>query len=317
MKYSKFEYILLEKWDAFLIIIFLLYSTSLNAFLHNTEIENREKRITVVIPSYNNAAWCQKNLNSIFCQKYTNFKVIYVDDHSTDSTTQLVAGYVQDCGRDIQVIDFDDSDVGGIVEAAALFSQLVNQEDHFFTLVRNVNRRGPLENLYRMVHSCQDEDIVVTVDGDDWLYHSNVFQELNEVYSRGHVWFTHGTLIEYPNNVVAWCEPIKAETIAEHSYRSHKCPSHLRTCYTWLFKKIQLEDLLYGENFFPMTGDMAIMFPLAEMAAERHAFIKNVNYVYNISNPINENKVDPNLQNFFDGYIRSKRPYQRLPEQMD
>ncbi len=303
---------------AILLADILFCLTSLDAaFLLNSSKENGEKMITVVIPSYNNERWYQNNLNSIFKQHYSNFRIIYVDDHSTDSTAQLVADYVVDCGKDIQVIDFDDNIAGGISDATALFSQLVNREYHFFTLVRNVNRRGPLANIYRMIHSCRDEDITVTVDGDDWLYHPFVFQELNEIYSLGHVWYTHGTLLEYPNNIVAWCEPIKPETIAQHSYRSEKCPSHLRTCYAWLFKKIELEDLLYEGQFFIMTGDMAIMFPLAEMAAEHHAFIENLNYIYNMTNPINANKVDPNLQNFFDAYIRAKKPYHRLPEQMN
>ena len=61
-----------------------------------------------------------------------------------------------------------------------------------------------------------------------------------------------------------------------------------------------------------MTGDMAIMYPLLEMAAERHLFINHVNYIYNIANSLNENKVNAALQNRLDAYIRSMPPYQRL-----
>jgi hypothetical protein len=189
---------------------------------------------------------------------------------------------------------------------------MVNAQSHKFTLVSNVNRCGGLCNIYRAVHCCKNNEIIVTLDGDDFFYHDKVLAELNEVYSNKEVWYTHGSLMEYPAGHVTWCEPIKPEVIATHSYRKGKCPSHLRTFYTWLFKKIKLEDLLYEGNFFPMTWDMAMMFPMAEMAAERHAFIKEPNYVYNMATPFNDNKVDPDLQNRLDKIIRNKTPYKRL-----
>ena len=61
-----------------------------------------------------------------------------------------------------------------------------------------------------------------------------------------------------------------------------------------------------------MTWDQAIMFPMIEMAAERHAFIPEVTYVYNVVNPINDNKVDPQLQRDLEEFIRSRQPYERL-----
>jgi len=57
------------------------------------------------------------------------------------------------------------------------------------------------------------------------------------------------------------------------------------------------------------------MYPLAEMASERHAFIKQVLYIYNMSNPINDNRVNAQLQNELDAWIRKKTPYSRLSEQ--
>jgi cellulose synthase/poly-beta-1,6-N-acetylglucosamine synthase-like glycosyltransferase len=37
----------------------------------------------------------KRNLNSIFQQDYTNYKVFYVDDNSEDKTAQLVKDYVK------------------------------------------------------------------------------------------------------------------------------------------------------------------------------------------------------------------------------
>jgi hypothetical protein len=59
---------------------------------------------------------------------------------------------------------------------------------------------------------------------------------------------------------------------------------------------------------------MAIMLPMLEMAGERHYFVKNVNYRYNTLNSLNDNKIDPPLQRFFDAYVRNIAPYERLSE---
>jgi hypothetical protein len=51
---------------------------------------------------------------------------------------------------------------------------------------------------------------------------------------------------------------------------------------------------------------------MIEMAGERHAFIPNIMYVYNIANPVNDNKVNPQLQRDLEARIRSMPPYERL-----
>ena len=90
--------------------------------------------------------------------------------------------------------------------------------------------------------------------------------------------------------------------------------SHLRTFYAALFKKIKLEDLLYEGEFFPMASDLAMMFPMLEMSGNHAHFIKEVLYLYNRSNPLNDHKVDLKLQNACALYARKLPPYKRLKE---
>lgn len=189
-----------------------------------------------------------------------------------------------------------------------------NKVNHRVDVIVNQKRMGALANLYHAIHSCEDDEIIVTVDGDDWLQHKNVLKDLNTLYSTQNIWLTHGRLIEYPNNVSAWCEPFPQHIIEKNDFRKFKCASHLRTFYAWLFKKIQIEDLQYEGDFFIMTWDMAMMYLMLEMAGERHAFVSNINYVYNTINPINDNKVNANYQNFLDRLIRNMPPYSRLDD---
>lgn len=268
--------------------------------------------MVIVTTSYNNMKWIEKNINSILFQQYRNYRVIYINDASQDGTGNEVERLIKKARLDYQVIDFDDYQSDDIEKTTRCFAEAVNHESHFFTLVNNVNRCGGLCNHYRAIHSCLDNEVIVSLDADDWFSNKNVLRRLNAVYQAPDVWFTHGSLIEHPSGSTNWCEPIPSEIIERNEYRKFKCPSHLKTFYAWIFKKIELQDLLWNGKFFPMTWDMAMMYPICEMAGERHAFIKEINYVYNMENSLNDNKVDPYLQNELDRFIRNKPAYSRL-----
>ncbi len=293
-----------------LLLLTLLFTSHLFAD------SNEEKAIVVVIPSYKNSAWCSWNLNSVLEQDYTNFRVIYIDDNSPDKTADKVEILVKNHSRcknsPINKIIFDDHHSKDILKVTEEFEAQVNQNSSFFSLIVNKNRSGALANLYRAIWSCLDEEIVVTLDGDDWFADLQVLKRLNKAYQTKNIWLTHGNMIEYPSGSNAWSEPIPPQIIAKNTFRSFKCPSHLRTFYAWLFKNIKLEDLLYNGEFFSMTWDMAMMYPMIEMCGDRHAFIAAPNYVYNMTNPINDNKVNAELQRTLDRYIREQSPYPKL-----
>lgn len=254
------------------------------AMLFGGVLTAKERPMVIVIPSYNNAKWYKRNLESVFNQKYSNYRICYVDDASTDGTGELVQEFVQKEGMDKKVI-----------------------------LVRNQSRLGAMENFYKTIHRyIRDHEIVVSLDGDDWLYNNHVLQTINNTYAKGNIWLTHGTLIEWPQKVVSWSQSIPKKIVRKNAFRSFRCPSHMRTFYAWLFKKIRKEDLMIDGKFFPMTCDMAQMFPMIEMAGERHAFIKKITYVYNVGTPLNDNKVNAQLQRDLDVIIRNMPPYERL-----
>lgn len=249
-----------------------------------------EKPLVVVIPSYNNIQWYEKNLSSVFMQKYSNYRVVYVDDGSPDGTADAVEEYVTQMGKWDQ-----------------------------FLIIRNSKRLGsPLANHYNaIVNHCYDEEIVLCLDGDDWFSHDGVFSTINKAYSTEKIWATHGTLREYPNGSTAWSIPVPSETIKKNAFRTYRCPSHLKTFYAWLFKKINIEDLQYKGEFFKATGDQAMMFPIVEMAGYRHKFISEVLYIYNMSNPLGESIVSTQLQRDMEAVVRARKPYLPLEDGYD
>jgi len=236
--------------------------------------------ITIVVPGYNNIKWYKKNIDSINAQIYNNFNAIYMDDCSTDGTANKVANYV--------------SDIKNI------------------TFVRNQNRVGALQNLYTMIHSCDDDDVIVTLDADDWLHNPNVLSRVAREYDNNTL-LTYGQYIEHPSGTLGCSRQIPQNIIDNASYRqSGWYSSHLRTFKAKLFKSIKKEDLMHGGKFFASAWDLAMMFPMLEMAGNRAKFISDILYVYNMANPLNDHKIDPKQQQSFARIIRQRPKYHQL-----
>lgn len=242
-------------------------------------------KFVIVIPSYNNEEWCQKNLHSALRQNYSNYRVIYTDDCSTDNTRSNIQEYLKE-----------------------------NDKENKVELVLNEKRLGAMNNMYNMVHNCEDDEVIVVLDGDDWLAHSNVLSVLNSRYSSGNVWMTYGQYKSYPDGRIGCSRQIPQNIIQKNLFRRYQwCSSHLRTYYTWLFKKIRPKDLQDDNGkWLEMTSDLAAMFPMLEMAGERQVFIPDILYIYNYTSPLNDAKVDINKQQNLERKIRSMRPYQRI-----
>lgn len=243
------------------------------------------KKIAVVIPSYNNRQWYKQNLFSLCTQDYDNFRAIYVDDCSTDKTGELVEKWIAD-----------------------------NNFDDRIHLVRNPIRVGAMQNLYDIIHSCDDNEIVIILDGDDWFAHDRVLKKISTVYSDQNCWMTYGQYMSWPDNVLGYSKQIPSNIIDTNNFRGYEwCSSHLRSFYTWLFKMIKKEDLIGPcGTFYRMAWDQAMMFPMLEMSGYRAQFVRDILYIYNEANPMNDFKVNRQLQQNLEAVIRSQKRYERL-----
>jgi glycosyltransferase involved in cell wall biosynthesis len=243
------------------------------------------KKIAVIIPSYNNRQWYELNLSSVVAQDYQNFRVIYVDDCSSDGTGELVEQFVADCNSGILI-----------------------------RLIRNPVRLGALHNLYTTIHSCDDDEVVILLDGDDWFAHNGVLKKINEVYVNLDCWMTYGQYRSWPDNLIGCSRKIPFGIIEANSFRENEwSSSHLRSFCAWLFKLIKRQDLITPcGTFYPMAWDQAIMFPMLEMSGHRAEFISEVLYIYNAANPINDCKTDRQLQRRLETLIRTQKRYDRL-----
>jgi len=250
---------------------------------------NTDRKFVIVIPSYKNEKWVEKNITSALNQNYNFYRVIFIDDCSPDNTFEVAQNVIKKLNSQIKT-----------------------------TLIKNQVRKGALCNLYNAIHSCADDEIIVTLDGDDWLAHDNVLSFLNTVYKSGDTWMTYGQYKNWPDGGKGLCKQIPKHIIDSNAYRAHEwCSSHLRTFYAWLFKSIKLEDFRYqDQEFMSMAWDMTMCFPMLEMSKNHHKFIPDILYIYNLENPLNDHKVNKKLQQDTDAFVRAKNKYQpKLPEQ--
>ncbi len=245
-----------------------------------------EKPFVITVPSYRNAEYYEKNLRSIFEQKYSNYRVIYVDDASPDQTYEKVKEYV-------------------------------TEEDqwHRFTLLKNEKNRGAMYNHVQMSQYYRNDEIVVMLDGDDFFASDHVLQELNHYYANPDVWVTYGQYITYPDYKIGLCKPMRFSDLKKGNIRDLPwVTSALRTFYGGLFRRINVEDFLYEGSFLPMSCDLAYMFPIVEMAREHVYFTQDVSYIYNRETGLNDDIRSRSKQVFFEGLIRAKSRYAPLAE---
>jgi GT2 family glycosyltransferase len=52
-----------------------------------------DPRVSVIIPTYNRAAWVAEAVASVLAQTYRDFEVLAVDDGSTDATLEALAPF--------------------------------------------------------------------------------------------------------------------------------------------------------------------------------------------------------------------------------
>jgi glycosyltransferase involved in cell wall biosynthesis len=230
---------------------------------------------------YNCQDYIERCLSTIMSQTFKNFKCYITDDLSTDNSVKLIEEFIKNDDR--------------------------------FILVKNKTKLfqpGNYDNILRNFENIDDNDVVVEIDGDDWLPDSKVLERINNVYSDDNVWIANGSF-KYPNGMVGFSS--KQENL-DNLRNSRFTASHMRTWRVFLWRKIKQEDLKEEDGiYWKVTGDLSFMFPMLEMSGNEHyRYMSEINYVYNDANPLNDHKIDLSLVNIIADKIRKKPKYDKL-----
>ena len=198
--------------------------------------------------------------------------------------------------------------------------------DERILVERSPTRRLSLHNTLVGIKTIalDPEDVIVTLDADDWLAHPGVLDALEPYYADPEVWLTYGSHRRWKDKLahrMNW--KVKRgiareipDVIARGGYfrQFEFVSSHLRSFKRFLWDGIRDEDLRDDDGeYWKAAPDHAFMFPLLEMAgADRIRYIHEMLYVYNNSNPLSEHRSIPVDQLLAACKMRAKVPYKML-----
>ena len=254
--------------------------------------EDMETRFKLVVPVYCAEKYIEKCLVSIINQRYQNYSCVIVDDASLDRTAEKINN---------------------------IMKSLPDHIRNKFSLMKRTHNVGALENIIAGVNrlKCEPDDVILLIDGDDFLYSTEVLGYLNEVYKANpELLLTWGDYIQTSDNQRGVCGDIR---VPIESYRKDVygwCTSHLRTFKFRLYILIKDKDMR-DENgkYYAMSWDLCLLFPMLEMAGkDRIKYLNKILYCYCNENALNDHVKDLRLQLAQAMEIRSKPPYKYVKE---
>lgn len=188
----------------------------------------------VVTPAFNCESNIEQTINTVVAQSYNNWRMIVIDDVSTDQTSEVV--------KEI--------------------SSRYNLGDKL-SVVRREEKYGEVRNTYDIHENhCEENDVIVRLDGGDWITDNDCFYILNSLYNQydpAVMWTAHRWEYNLQQNISNNLNP--AISAYEHPWVS----SHLKT-----FRKSTM-DGINKQNYMDDNGDwimiacdQAVFLPMLE-----------------------------------------------------
>ena len=254
------------------------------------EPRNIQKSIGVITTVYNAENYIQKCILSVAQQDYGYYHMWIVDDASTDNTVKIARDTI-----------------------AALPAEVRRN----FSVIKNKRNVGALKNQYDMLKETRNDDIVMILDGDDWLVNDpNIFNMYNNLYHDG-AQFTYGSCWSVVDNIPLVAQPYPPEIKETKQYRNYKFNwnmpyTHLRTFDPKLVDNLNAEEHLKIDGQWPKAGgDTALFYYLIESADPKAVVcVPDIVYNYNDANPLCDFRINGEEQNkTADKVISTKSPF--------
>ena len=240
-----------------------------------------DNKFVFIIPFRNVKNFIGDCANSIIQQKYKNWIAVFCDDESTDNTIKYIPN------------------------------------DKRFIIRRNEKRMTALPNIHFSImdSNLNDEDVIVILDGDDFLLRKDVLDIVNNLYQDDTL-LTYGQYV-YPNGQIGHCRAYTEDTFKQLRNGGYWA-SHLRTYKYKLYKEILKQDpeLNCYKNsngdFYTVDYDIAIMTPMMEIAGfNKIKFNPEPVYYYRF-HPQNDHFVAPALQKEVEKEIFAKPKFKQI-----
>ena len=236
-------------------------------------------RFIIIIPFYNAKDFLRECSDSILSQTYPNWLAVFADDHSEDGSSAVIP------------------------------------EDDRIVKMYNKSRVTALPNIARAILQSGieyfDDDVICLVDGDDKLLRPDALEIVANLYrANPRCLLTYGQYVNSTGGAGSnlFYTREEFEDLRNKGFRI----KHLQTFKWKLFKEFLKQDpdlQAYKDangRFFTMAYDVAILFPLAEIAGYPNIAVNPIPvYWYRVYDK-NDEAIDKSGQNLISLQIRAK-----------
>ena len=241
-----------------------------------------------IIPSFNNEKWIERNLNSIIDKKKKKWRIIYINDCSTDKTHEK-------------------------------FNKLMEKHLDKCIYLDNTVKYGQAFNRYRAYNMCDDNEYCVMLDGDDWLSNKYVLHYLSIFIKLYDLDLTYGRFKWFLDNKIQnynFPKDYSEEVINNKSYRKDSWRGmHLRVIKAQHLKFINAMDFIQDNgDFIICCTDLVESFASLELCKGRHKMTDEILMIYNKDNSVayttsHYNNTDKELKQQIQKKVRGQKPY--------
>jgi glycosyltransferase involved in cell wall biosynthesis len=230
--------------------------------------------------------------------------------------------YIDRCLQSVLEQDCPDWTACVVLDPAGdqtIYKAIKYTADSRITVVANNTRMYALPNIIRSIveQSPSPEDVILTLDADDWCSGPGSLSVVKRYYDRNpEILMTHGSWLPYPLMPVATNNyPYSLEDWVKGVRKVDWRASHLRTFKYKVWKCVKDEDLRdVNKKYFETAWDLAMMMPMLEMCGpNRVKYISERVYTYNQETPFNDGKIRLKEQMDTSKYIANKPAYSYRP----
>ena len=210
----------------------------------------------IITTCYNCELFIKQCIESVLAQKQNDWEMYIIDDASEDNSVEVA-------------------------------TEVANGDPRIKIIKNNKNIGSLYNKTSNFIHHAKpdDEDVIVTLDGDDYLGSKYALCYLKKIYSQGY-WLSYGGFIASGIfNMNAFPPDHLTPIDWKRSLRNQRfCITHLRSHKFFLLKNVRDKDLRHRNGvLFKFPEDIILNIPMAEMAGEDKCyFLKEKTYAYRI-----------------------------------
>ena len=167
--------------------------------------KNTDKQFCFIVPFYNAEKFISICAKSIYCQNYAVFRVIFINDASTDGSQTII-------------------------------DEFTKKYNNIFCINNKINY-GPAYSRFVGIQETSNDEILIFLDGDDWLFSPTVLEYLNNIYQEN-VEMTVGSYKKYDGKKSIFTSKVCTININKPTRY------HLRSGYAYLWKNMPYEFIL-------------------------------------------------------------------------